>query len=38
MDIQVLIVDDEQGLPQSIQDYLEDETGFQVTLSFSGAV
>lgn len=36
MDIQVLIVDDEADIPQTIQDYLEDETGFKVTISYSG--
>ncbi|MCK5311544.1 MAG: response regulator [Desulfobacteraceae bacterium] len=36
MSIQVLIVDDETDIPQTIKDYLEDETEFEVTFSFSG--
>jgi len=36
MAIQILIVDDEAGLPDAIRDYLEDETEFAVTLATSG--
>lgn len=36
MSIRVLIIDDEKDLSLSLKDYLEDETDFQVLLSFTG--
>ncbi len=36
MNIQVLIIDDEIDIAQTIKDFLEDETDFKVVFSFSG--